>query len=46
LGIDWLCSGLNWLVKESVIGIRLSNHHVEEVDTQKVKNDAIVAIYT
>ncbi len=46
MGIDWLCSGLNWLAKESVIGIRLSSHYMEEVDTKKVKNDAIVAMYT
>ncbi len=46
MGADWLSSGLNCHAKESVIGIRLSNHHVEEVDTQKVKNDTIVAIYT
>ncbi len=31
---------------ESVIGIRLSSHYMEEVDTKKVKNDAIVAMYT
>ncbi len=33
-------------VKEFVIGIRLSSHHVEKVDTQKVKNDVIDAMYT
>ncbi len=42
----WNDDDLIWLAKESVIGIRLSSHHVEKVDTQKVKNDAIVAMYT
>jgi len=42
----WNDDDLIWLAKESVIGIRLSSHHMEEVDTQKVKNDVIVAIYT
>ncbi len=31
---------------EFVIGIRLSSHHKEKVDTQKVKNDVMVAMYT
>ena len=42
----WEDDDLIWLAKESVIGIRLSSHHMEEVDTEKVKNDAMVALYT
>ena len=41
----WNDDDLIWLAKESVIGIRLSSHHME-VDTQKVTNDAIVAMHT
>ncbi len=42
----WNDDDLIWLAKESVIGIRLSSHHMEKVDTQIVKNDAMVAIFT
>jgi len=40
-----LCSGLNWLVKESVIDTRRPSA-MERADMQRDKNDAMVATYS
>ncbi len=44
--VYWNDDDLIWLAKESVIGIGFSSHQMEKVDMQKVKNDAMVAMYT